>query len=240
MKKGTKVAISGFHDGNAGQVAEWFEGVTGHVIDCFVVNHDSPLKIDPALENEKRVSQRMEYPGLGSFKDKPLIWSSKWEEIVRSRGVRHILPMDSCNQDRWITLQKARAAGFELVSAIHPTATLLDQCIIEPGVWINANVVIGYKAEIRAGAMINTGSILEHHNIVETCAQVDPGVVTGGNVTLRARCHVHLGARIVNRIEIGEEGVVGAGSLVRNSVAPRTVVVGVPAKVLRFTTGKVE
>jgi hypothetical protein len=33
MKKGAKVAISGFHDGNAGQVAEWFERVTGHVID---------------------------------------------------------------------------------------------------------------------------------------------------------------------------------------------------------------
>jgi len=44
---------------------------------------------------------------------------------------------------------------------------------------------------------------------------------------------VHLGARIVNRIEIGEDAVVGAGSLVRVSVPPRTVVVGVPSRHLK-------
>jgi acetyltransferase-like isoleucine patch superfamily enzyme len=34
-------------------------------------------------------------------------------------------------------------------------------------------------------------------------------------------------------IEIGEEAIVGAGSVVTRDVAPRTVVVGSPARVLR-------
>jgi sugar O-acyltransferase (sialic acid O-acetyltransferase NeuD family) len=230
MKQRTKVAITGIHDGNAGQVAEWFEEVTGCELDCFVVSRDEPIVINALEENKKRVSQKMEYPGIDSFKERPLIYSTDWTSVLKRRGVSHILPMDSCNADRWVTLQRAREAGFSLVSAIHPTALLLDQCEIEPGVWINAKVVIGYKAEIRTGAMINTGAIIEHHNVIESCAQVDPGVVTGGNVTLRARSHVHLGAVIVNRIEIGEDAVVGAGSMVRQSVPPLTLVYGVPAK----------
>lgn len=228
-----RVAVSGFHDGNAGQVAEWFEEVTGMEIACFFSAQEPAPAIDVAAENKKRVSQRLEYPGADSFKGRRLIWKRDWPAELEKMGIRHVLPMESVNQDRWTTLQNCRQHGFSLVSAIHPTALILPKATVSKGVWINARAVIGYKTEIAEGVMINTGAILEHHNVIESCVQVDPGATTTGNVTLRARCHVHTGALILNRVEVGEDAEVGAGALVRHHVEKGLVVVGVPARLLR-------
>ena len=40
------VAFLGFHDGTAGQIASWFEQVTGHRIACFVYESAEALRID--------------------------------------------------------------------------------------------------------------------------------------------------------------------------------------------------
>lgn len=231
--KRIRVAISGFHDGNAGQVAEWFEEVTGMEIACFFSAQEPAPAIDVAAENKKRVSQRLEYPGADSFKGRRLIWKKNWPAELKKMGIRHVLPMDSANHERWLTVKMCREHGLNLISAIHPTALVLPQAVIAPGVWINAKAVIGYKTELSSGVIVNTGSILEHHNVLESCVQVDPAVTTTGNVTLRARCHVHTGAILLNHVVVGEDAEVGAGTLVRHEVEKGCVVVGVPARLLR-------
>jgi acetyltransferase-like isoleucine patch superfamily enzyme len=49
---------------------------------------------------------------------------------------------------------------------------------------------------------------------------------------LRRACRVGGGAVLVPGVEIGEEAFVGAGAVVTRDVAPRSVVVGVPARVV--------
>ena len=69
--------------------------------------------------------------------------------------------------------------------------------------------------------------------VLKRCSQVDPGVVTAGNVTLRERSHVHTGATLINRVEIGEDAVIGAGAVVLRSVPSQKVFAGVPAREIR-------
>jgi len=228
------VAVLGFHEGNAGQTETWFEEATGYHIACFVHEAADPLEIDVEAENKKRVSQRMEYPTRDSFKDRPLIVASNWIDQLDSLGIRKVLPLTSSNKDRFHQIKACLKRGFELVSAIHPTVTILSGAIIEPGVWINAGSIIGYKAEIEAGAMINTGVQIDHHNVLKRCCSVDPGVVTAGNVTLRERCYVHTGATIINRIQIGEDAIIGAGAVVIKNAPPQCTAVGVPARVIKY------
>jgi acetyltransferase-like isoleucine patch superfamily enzyme len=59
-----------------------------------------------------------------------------------------------------------------------------------------------------------------------------PGVVHPVT-TLRRGCRIAANVTLLPGVEIGEEAVVGASSLVTRSVPPRTVVVGAPARVLR-------
>lgn len=233
LTKPNSVAILGFHDGSAGQVETWFEEVTGYHIACFVHEAAEPLNIDAAAENAKRVTGRMEYPTLTTFKGRPFIVSDSWLEQLIKLGINKVLPLTPNNEVRLKQINRCRQHGMELVSAIHPSVTILAGATIEPGVWINAGSLIGYKAEIESGVLINTGAQIDHHNVLRQCCQVDPGVVTAGNVTLRECCHIHTGATIINRIEIGRSSVVGAGAVVIRNIPANCTAVGVPARVIR-------
>lgn len=227
------VAVLGFHDGSAGQTEAWFEQVTGYRIACFIYEAKPPFKIDIATENKRRASQRTEFPKNGKFKGRPFIVSIDWIKEIKKLGIRNVLPLTPNNKERLRQIEACVKHGFKLVSAIHPSVNILSDAKIEPGVWINANCLIGYKAEIKRGVIINTGAQIDHHNILEQCCQVDPGVVTAGNVTLRECCHVHMGAVIINRIEIGENAIIGAGAVVIDNISSNCTAAGIPAKIIR-------
>ena len=150
------VAVLGYHDGAAGQIETWFESVTGYSIACFVVEAAVPMQIDTAAENRKRVSQRTEYPIGGSFKGRRLIESLEWIDQIRSLGIRKVLPLTPDNRSRLRQIEAAQRAGLKMVSAIHPSVTVLPEATVDAGVWINAGAIIGYKAAIRTGVIVNT------------------------------------------------------------------------------------
>jgi len=52
-------------------------------------------------------------------------------------------------------------------------------------------------------------------------------------VTFKKGCYVGTGAIILPGVTVGREAVVGAGAVVVKNVADRTVVVGVPAKMIK-------
>lgn len=227
------VAIFGFHDGSAGQIETWFEEVTGYHIACFIYESGEPFFVDIEAENRKRVSQRMDFPHDGQFKGHPFFVTLQWVDKLKELGIGKVLLLTPENRVRYNQLLKCRENGFELVSAIHPSVMFLSGATVDPGVWINAGSIIGYKAEVHAGVLINTGVQIDHHNVLEECCQVDPGVVTAGNVTFRQCSHIHTGATIINRIEIGQDAIIGGGAVVINDIPPNTTAVGVPAKVIK-------
>jgi acetyltransferase-like isoleucine patch superfamily enzyme len=83
--------------------------------------------------------------------------------------------------------------------------------------------------------------------VVEDDVFIAPGVVltndpragrrAGGEelvgALLRRACRLGAGAVLLPGIEVGEEAFVGAGAVVTRDVAPRSVVIGVPAQVVR-------
>ena len=231
--KENSVAILGYHDGSAGQIETWFESVTGLHIACFVHESADSICVNIENENRKRVSQRTSFPENGLFKGRPLMVSINWINELKNLGINKVLPLTPDNRMRKKQIDNCHCNGLNLVSAIHPTVSVLPGAIIAPGVWINAGCIIGYKAEVFSGVLINTGVKIDHHNVIESCCQIDPGVVTAGNVTLRTCCHVHTGATIINRIEVGENSIIGAGAVVINNIPKNATAFGVPARIVR-------
>lgn len=234
LVKPNSVAILGFHDGSAGQIECWFEEVSGYHIACFVHESEGYIEVNVESENRKRVSQRIQYPEKNSFKGRPFIVAMDWIEQLKELGIRQVLPLTPDNRERLRQIEACRENDLELVSAIHPTTTILDGATIEPGVWINAGCIVGYQTEIQSGVVMNTGAQVDHHNILSRCCKLDPGVVTSGNVTLRECSRLHTGATVIPRVEIGADAIVGAGAVVIEDIPPRCTAVGVPAKVIKF------
>jgi UDP-N-acetylglucosamine acyltransferase len=76
------------------------------------------------------------------------------------------------------------------------------------------------------------------HDVVlgEEC-ELAPGTVVGGEVTIGDRCKFGVNSTVKPCVTIGDDAVVGAGAVVTKDVAAGAIVVGNPARVLRYKPG---
>lgn len=139
----------------------------------------------------------------------------------------------------WPFLQHPNYPNFQAASFIADTARVIGWVEIGAGVsiWFGA-VVRGDVERIQLGDRTNVqdGAILHG----------DPGqpTILGEDVTVGHRAVIHsaqigsgsligIGAVILNQVTIGSGSIVGAGAVVTKSVPGRSLVLGVPAKVVR-------
>jgi sugar O-acyltransferase (sialic acid O-acetyltransferase NeuD family) len=227
------IAIAAWDEGGAGQVHSWLEQQGRYHIACFVNVSDEPVQVDIEAERKKRPARQFDYPERESFKGRPLISSLQWLDVIRDLGISKALVMCPDRHQRLQQIREADRRGIELVSAIHPTALILEDAILHENLIIFARAVIGYRTELYPGVTVNTGSIIEHHNVVRSCAIIDPGVRTAGNVLIGECAHIHTGATIIPKIRIGDNAIVGAGSVVIRDVPGNVTVAGNPARIIR-------
>jgi len=127
-------------------------------------------------------------------------------------------------------------------SCVRERCVLGDDVIVGRGSLVENDTTIGARTRIQANAYVTGYSTLEEDVFIAPCV-----VTTNDNFMGRTERRLELmrgpvirrgariggGAVLLPGIEIGEEAFVGAGAVVVRDVAPRTVVVGNPARVLR-------
>lgn len=129
--------------------------------------------------------------------------------------------------------QALREEGLELINAIHPSVHLDSDVSIGKGVVLCQGVIVITGTQIYDSVNIHTGATIDHDNVVESGANIGPGVHTAGRVRIGQDAFIGAGAVLIPDVVIGEGAVVGAGSVVINSVAPYDKVVGVPARSIK-------
>jgi sugar O-acyltransferase (sialic acid O-acetyltransferase NeuD family) len=125
------------------------------------------------------------------------------------------------------------APDFEFINAIHPSVIIGNNVKIGKGVTAMASVIFNPKAVIGDFTFFATGAQVEHDCIISDFASISAGSVTGGHVKLGKYSALTLGVTVLDRLEIGENTVVGAGSLVLKSLPSNVLVYGNPAKIIR-------
>lgn len=133
---------------------------------------------------------------------------------------------------------------------IHPTARLAETAAVIGEVILEENVTVWYGAVLRGDVgpiRIGRGSNIQDNCTVH-CA-LDVPTVVGENVvvghgailhscTVGDGCLIGMGAILLDGCVIGTGSIIGAGALVPpgKSIPPRSLVMGVPGRVVRQVT----
>lgn len=115
----------------------------------------------------------------------------------------------------------------------HKTSWVSSRAELAEGTIVLANANVGPNARTGIGALLNTGSSLDHDGVLGDFASLGPGANSAGGVRIGARTMVGLNVGITHGVCIGDDTVVGAQSLVRKDIPSFVVAFGVPCKVIR-------
>ena len=125
-------------------------------------------------------------------------------------------------------------------------AVVAGNVVLKAGanIWFGT-VVRGDLAQITLGPRVNLqdGSIV--HTDYDQPQDIEEGVVVGHAAVLHGRrigrdTLIGIGARLLSGCEIGEECLIAAGSVITEGrrIPPRSVVMGLPGKVVRGITAE--
>lgn len=127
----------------------------------------------------------------------------------------------------------ARELGFELINIAHPQSMVSEDFQMGTGNLLLAGCIINAGVTVGDNCIINTGAILEHDIQLGNHVHIAPRAVLGGAVQVGDLSHVGIGATVIQGVKIGTNSVVGAGAVVLRDVPDNSVVVGVPAKIIK-------
>ena len=113
--------------------------------------------------------------------------------------------------------------------------------VVGRGSMVDNDVRIGERVRVQSHVYLTAYSVVEDDVFLGPCAMTTndhtmarhaPEEALAGAV-LRRACRIGGGAVLTPGVEVGEEAFVAAGAVVTNDVAPRAVVMGVPARQVR-------
>lgn len=134
--------------------------------------------------------------------------------------------------------KKLESYDLNLISVIDPSFKLSRFSSVEIGTIIHTGATLTVNVHIGKGCLINKHTVIGHDVVVGDYTVISPNVSIGGDVSIGSNCYLGSGAIIRNEIKVGENSIIGMGSVVIKDIEPNTVVVGNPAKFLRYNQDK--
>ena len=130
--------------------------------------------------------------------------------------------------------EEIRSQKGQTPSLIHPTAVISKFSNIGLGVYIQPHVVVWTCVTIEDDCIISPNVVIAHHSTLRKGCLVSTSSAIGANIEIRQEAFLGMSCNITTGVEyVGENALVGAGTVVIKNIESNTVVAGVPAKVIR-------
>lgn len=156
-------------------------------------------------------------------------------------GIPSSLP-DGLYEDTIITIGNCRIRKM-IAERIKVNKYLM---VIHPFSCISDNSTIGEGSVVMQGAIIQSGTSIGNHCIINTKASVDhdckvgdfvhiaSGATVCGEVEIGECSWIGAGAVVKQCIHIGKNCMIGAGAVIIRDIPDNAVVVGNPARIIRY------
>jgi len=173
-----------------------------------ILRHDHNIRVIGLVDVERPKEERR-------VVDIPVIGDHSLLDGLLRQGVRGTLVAVGDNYIREQRFYEVSRMGFDLITAVHPSAQIApdvalgDGCIIGEGVILSTGVVVHNNVIIEAGTVISVSAEIGENVFV------GPGVCIGGEVRVGRNCHLDPGVSVAPSIRVGKNVFVEAGTAVR-------------------------
>lgn len=146
-----------------------------------------------------------------------------------AQGVRKVFVAIGENRARRGAMERAVAAGFELINAVSRHSVVSPRARLGSGVAIMPGAVVNVMSRIGDGAIVNTGATVDHDCDIGQWVHIAPGTNLAGGVTIGEGVFLGIGSRVLPGISVGSWTTVGAGAVVVADLPGGVTAMGVPA-----------
>jgi sugar O-acyltransferase (sialic acid O-acetyltransferase NeuD family) len=186
------------------------------------------MEVEGFVDDDPRKSEEMS--GLNILGD------AKWLAERAARQPVAVALGIGDNFARRAVAERCGMNGVQLLTPVHPSATIAASAKVAQGAAIMAHAVVNADATIGRGAIINTGAIVEHDCGVGDFAHLSPKVAISGHVQVGELSWLCVGSTVIPNLRIGTGSIVGAGSTVLHDISDWVVAIGTPAHILKELT----
>ncbi len=155
-------------------------------------------------------------------------------ELARWEGARAVIAIGHNARRKQIA---EAHPSVEWITVVHPSAIVHPSATLGEGAMVIWRAVVEPDARVGAHAIVNSGAIVCHDSVVGAYAHVSVTSVMAGNARVDEGAFLGMNAAVIGGVTVGAWSTVGAGASVVRDVPPRSVAVGVPARVIRAVEG---
>lgn len=191
------------------------------------VDVDNLVLIDKTLTESYFSLSCRYFQSFGDAKEKIL-------ELINPSLLFQLAIGNHYGYERVCIYRKMIAEGFEIVKLQHNSSHILSDAV-HHSVVILPNVTIMPFVKINECCIINTSATLDHEVSLGAGCHVMGGSYIAGRVKIGKYTTIGSNSTIFPDVKIGSNCFVGAGSVVNKDVPDNHVVVGNPARFLKFS-----
>jgi sugar O-acyltransferase (sialic acid O-acetyltransferase NeuD family) len=184
------------------------------VLDCLLENNQQVV----ALFDPKYTEPLYDVPQKGTY------------DASFEPGAKAIIAIG----DNTIRKKVSNFTRHDFTNAIHSSAIISKRAVMGTGNMILHGTIIQAQAVIGNHVIINTGAQIDHDCKIADFVHLAPGVVICGTVTIGEGVFIGAGAIVIPGKKIGAWATVGAGAVVINDIPDYAVVVGNPARIIKY------
>lgn len=150
-----------------------------------------------------------------------------------SADIHHFIVAIGDNVLRQERFEYYQSLGLTPFTVIHESACIASSVTLGAGSFVSARAVINADAHIGHNVVVNTAAVIEHDCQLGDHSFVAPSASLCGGVRIDTRAFVGTNATMLPLSSLGADAVLGAGSVLKQSIEDRAVAVGAPARVIK-------
>lgn len=178
----------------------------------------------------------------GFIDDDNSLWNSKVDDYTVLGGCDYLNSLNDCYvvcavgsaKTRKKIIEKIKDKNVRFATLIDPSLIMSKRIEIGEGTIVCAGTIMTVDIKIGKHVIINLDCTLGHDDVISDFVTIYPSVNVSGNVYVEECVELGTGTQIIQGKKIGNNTIVGAGSVVIKDIPEKCTAVGSPANPIKF------